>query len=449
MSPILALGPPADPGEEFGPTAGVQAVRDGAGPRTVADPGGGTAFNTSSDIQTLIDSNSANTLFVTSTTGTYNNFRGIVYSQKHPRFYFVGAAAGYEINGGSVDGIGLNGTGSGANGGLEVHGGTWIAYGHPTGTNVSVFPINIGGGGGDSVIADAIFTANNQSGLSIFINAADSGTRATMLVTHCTLSSNGRYGMPGSSTGTNDNWFYTPTLEYCIIDGNNTRGFEPGDDTGGQKFGYSTGGNWRYNWYKNNEGHSCWLDGYNRNATIAENVIENNNGLGIFYEISRGGSVIEHNYLLDNGDNTDQNYPFNATQITVSCSPCDATGASHPGPDVTSEVRYNDADASGYATACILYDHSGQAPSEQTRNWYVHHNRLWQRAASGVTGRCGLADPHNEDNITDVAANNLFDFNEYHVADDTGAYWEADGSKTFAQFQAAGHEANGSVVEIV
>jgi len=443
-----------------GPILGAAAVRSGAGAGATADPGGGVAFTSASNMQSLIDGNGFDTLFVTSTPGTYNNFRGLVYSAKHPRFYFVGAASGYSIHGGDLDGLGLNGTGGGANGGLEIHGGTWTHYGLPAGSVISVGPVNIGGGGGSSIIQDAVFTLNSQIGVQMFMNVADSGTIATALVSHCTFLSNGRYGLSGSGTAAAGRQ-YRPTIENCLIDDNNTRGFDPGDDASAQKFVYTNGGIWRSNWYKNNAGHACWLDGYNVAAMIADNVIEDNAGMMVFYEISRGGTIIEHNYGIRNGSTTDINYPFNGTGLTISNSPCDGTGPVLPGPDATSEIRYNDIDTSGYQSPIVLYNHSVHADPERTRKWYIHHNRMWIRGASG-TSRTGLVDTctpasAKEGDIgTSPGAPGacLFDFNEYHVADINGLYWkhetsnQAPGARTWDQFRAQGHETNGTRMAI-
>ena len=56
----------------------------------------------------------------------------------------------------------------------------------------------------------------------------------------------------------------------------------------------------------------------------------------------------------------------------------------------------------------------------------------------------GLFDPHNENLITQVGAQNNFDWNEYHVLTPSGTYYEHDGSYTFAGFQARTEETHGS-----
>ena len=459
-------GEPPPLTETYGPLLGAQTIRDNVGPRTVSDPGGGVTFTASSNIQTLIDGNPYNTLFVASASAgsTFNNFRNRVYSARHPRFYFPGAPNTFVIDGGSVDGWGLNGTGTGANGGLEVYGGTWKNYGLPTGTTVGgVTPIVIGGGGGASIIQDAIFTLNNQIGVAIYLNVASSGALTTMLFSHCTFSNNGRYGFSGSSLASANSsaWFYTPTVEWCLFDNNNVRNFDTGDDAGGQKFSYTDGGNFGTSVYKNTHGHAMWFDGYNRNATLHDGVIEDNQGIGLFWEIGRGNTIIEHMYATRNGNAADINYPFNATQFVISCSPSDASAASFPGPNTRSQIRNCDIDASGYSTPIVLYTHGDHPDTERTRNWYVNHNRMWLRGATaqqrvGLCDACTPGHPHSAAKVGDIGTSpglpalNLFDFNEYHVADISAgaAYWNHDtgfmspGAMTWAQFKARGHEAN-------
>jgi hypothetical protein len=424
---------------------GAAAVRAAAGPRTVANPGGGVAFNSSSNIQTLINANPANTIFVASATGAYTNFRGITYTTKHPRFYFPGAASSYSITGAGTSGesIGVDG----GTGGLEVYGGTWKNYG--TAASASFMrAINANPG---SIIEDAVFTLNGQIGLGIY---ATSGQ--TSRVSHCTFSANGRYGVTGGGDPS-VSALGAPTVEYCIIDNNNTLRLAPDIDAGGTKFVRADGMQCRYNWVKNNFGMGLWWDAYNRNVQCHNNVTENNVCAGIFYEISYGGTIIEHNYSFNDGKGdptapTGQggiNPPFYNQGISISCSPSDATqaaGGNGPGPNTTSEIRYNDIDNSGGGGGVGLLDHSGHAPLA-TRNWSIHHNRFYIRG-TGSQGRTGLFDPSNLNLITLAGANNHFNYNEYHVATVGGTYYDCDGAKTLTTMRAAGHEINGTEVVI-
>jgi hypothetical protein len=257
------------------------------------------------------------------------------------------------------------------------------------------------------------------------------------------------------------------TVEYCIFEDNNTGGragwaaYGVGDDAGTTKYIGIDNMVFRNNWMHDNYGFGLWLDGHNRNVRVHDNVVERDLQ-GLFYEISLGGSIFEHNLFKDNGaPSTNNNYPFNANQITVSCSPCDGVTAATQ-PNVTSEIRYNIIDSpagAAFNTPVILMDFSRGDIEDGTRNWYVHHNQMWVRA--GVArigpGQQGLHASWTQQSISSVGANNRFDFNEYHLYDISAAktYWEQDtadgmspGPRTWAQFQAAGQEANGTRVLI-
>jgi len=437
---------------QYGPGGGVQPVKDGAVVRTVSDPGGGVPFSSASDIQALINANGSNTIFVASATGTYLNFRGIIYGNKHPRFYFPGAATSYSIEGaGSLNELGLQGNTNG----LEVYGGTWKNYA----TAASSFGAPIVAVG-PSIIQDAVFTLNGFTGLEC------QGTTpgAAFLVSHCRFLTNGRYNINGNDGGAGVR--YQPTLEYCLLEDGNSNLNDPGGNAGCMKFNHTDGFTMRYCWSKANHGFGAWGDFDNLNLHWHDNVVENNIGLspvpgagGMFCEVNSGGAVIEHNYVIGNGDASNANYPFNGVQIIISNSPCDGSG---PNPlNLRSEIRYNDIDASNFQSPIVLYNHSSHPDSQRTRNWYVHHNRMTMRGASGRS-RVGLSDVCTAGSAKegDIGTSPgspglcLFDFNEYHVADINGSYWNHDisrvnpGARSFASFQSKGQEANGTVVPI-
>jgi hypothetical protein len=436
---------------QFGPVAAVPAVKAGAGPRTVSDPGGGVSFNSASNIQTLINANPANTIFVASATGTYTNFRNLSITAKHPRFYFPGVASSYSITGAGST-FGFDGKG-----GIEVRGGTWTGYGVQGVAPGYATPIHCDGG--PSVVEDAVLTGN-QVGV-LMHGDVTSGVGAT--VSHCTMSNNFRYACAGG--GSSSGILTSHILEYCILDNSNTGGrahltspedYNPGGDASATKFLYVDGMIARYNWVKNTYGFGLWWDTAAYNLSVHDNVFENNTLADIFLEVVYGGCVIEHNYCNNNGlaDPTSNpaygavNNPFNNAAILVSCSPADGTSTGiFPGPNVTSEIRYNDLDCSNRANGVALIDGTWHFEGG-TRNWSVHHNRIYQRGTVAQAARTGLYDVSNRNLITDAGANNLFDYDEYHVATTGGTYYIADSAMTFAQFTAAGYEASGTEVVI-
>jgi hypothetical protein len=444
------------PSVVYGPVPDRQYIRDHAGPLPVSNPGGGVPFSSASNIQTLINNNPSNTVFVASATGTYTNFRGIVYGNKHPRFYFPGnALTDYNITGAGT----LNETALGGNtNGLEVYGGKWSGYG----SAASAFNGSIVAEGGPSVIQDAFFTLAGRDGLTLLTTA----NGHSFTVNRCKFLDNGRYNFSHAAI---DPFLGTPVIDSCLLDHGNSNNNDPGGDAACMKIGASDGGTVRNCHSKNNVGFGIWFDGSNRNARINNNVVENNIGIapvpgagGIFYEIGYGGAVIEHNYAIGNGSAGDANYPFNAVQIAVSCSPCDGTGfVAWAVLDLQSEIRYNEIDTSGFRTPIVLYNHTSHNDVLRTRKWYVHHNLMFQRGTSGqsrvgLSDQCSVGTPKEGDIGTSPTAPgfNLFDYNEYHVADISGSYWEHDtssaspGARTWAQFQARGHETHGTVEAI-
>jgi hypothetical protein len=441
--------------------AAVQAVRNGAGPRTVVQgtngcPTGGTSFNSATNIQTLITGTS-NAVFVAAATGAYTNFRGISYGDTHPRFVFPGLASSYSITGpGAGTHVGLGG---GTGGGLEIYGGTWSQYGNDVAAaGYSAAAVLRG----PSIIQDAVFTLSMKGpGVD---NNADCLPGDTYLFSHCKFLSNLRYGLSGTATSGIE---YVVTVEYCIVEDNNTAGragvvgYDPSDDAGPQKFGRTNNGIWRYNWFHDNYGFGIWCDGYNSNVRIHDNVVERDL-IGIFYEISWGGTVIEHNYLADNAAGISA-FPYNTGGITISNCPSDGSAG---GPNITSEIRYNDISPNRPTgqddTPIILFNHSGHAPGYLTRKWSVHHNRMWIRTTTagkshtGLTDICATGGPKVGDIGTSPGTPGfcLFDHNEYHAVNINGSWWRHDtaslspGDRTWAQFRAAGHEANGTRVAI-
>jgi hypothetical protein len=314
-----------------------------------------------------------------------------------------------------------------------------------------------------SVIEDAILTGN-EIGVTLHgDNLSHMGTR----VSHCTMSNNFRYGCNGGGNatpavgpvGTIGN-----ILEYCIIDNNNLGGraqiaspsYNPGGDASATKFVLTAGDIARYNWVKNNYGFGLWWDTGVSNLSVHDNVCENNTLADIFLEVVYGGTICEHNYCINTGlaDPTSPpsyggvNNPYNNAAVLVSCAAADGTSTgAFPGPNITSEVRYNDLDCSNRANGVALIDGTWH-PEAATRNWYVHHNRIYERGSVAQAPRSGLYDVSNRNLITAPAANNHFDFNEYHVATVGSTYYIADSTMTLAQFRSAGHEAFGTEVVV-
>jgi parallel beta-helix repeat protein len=115
---------------------------------------------------------------------------------------------------------------------------------------------------------------------------------------------NGHQGLSGT-TG-------TPLIEYNNIEGNNTAGYsvDKGAAEGGAgKFSLTRPalvGNetvpprYRKNWVHGNYGQGAWFDVNNHDVQIEDNLVEDNEGVGIMYEISRKGTI-RNNIVRGNG----------------------------------------------------------------------------------------------------------------------------------------------------
>jgi parallel beta-helix repeat protein len=114
------------------------------------------------------------------------------------------------------------------------------------------------------------------------------------------LRDNGQYAMNAFKAG---NTITGLLVEGNEITGNNTQDWEtkvPGCGcTGGIKFWAVNGADIRNNWVHHNHGPGLWADTNNNDFLIENNLIEGNDGMGIFYEISYN-AVIRSNTIRNN-----------------------------------------------------------------------------------------------------------------------------------------------------
>jgi parallel beta-helix repeat protein len=115
---------------------------------------------------------------------------------------------------------------------------------------------------------------------------------------------NGHQGLSGT-TG-------NPQIEYNNIEGNNTAGYSVAKgaaEGGAGKFsltqavlvdGKPVPPRYRRNWVHGNLGQGAWFDVHNRDMEIEDNLVEDNEGVGIMYEISRKGTI-RNNVVRNNG----------------------------------------------------------------------------------------------------------------------------------------------------
>jgi parallel beta-helix repeat protein len=105
--------------------------------------------------------------------------------------------------------------------------------------------------------------------------------------------SNGQLGiaLSGGSDG---------LIEDCEIANNNVAGFDWGWEAGGAKFTVTSGLIVRRTWSHDNNGPGLWTDISNRDTVYEDNLVVDNTGPGIFHEISYA-AVIRNNTVIGNG----------------------------------------------------------------------------------------------------------------------------------------------------
>ena len=207
---------------------------------------------------------------------------------------------------------------------------------------------------------------------------------------------------------------------------NNTRGVEPGFSAGGHKWCWSRGVIVRDNWVHSNKGMGIWSDCENVAVTIEGNVVTDNDGPGIFVEITYGATV-KGNHVARNGFVWQPAWCYGAG-ILIAHS-----------PDVT--VEGNTVE-DNHTNICAIQQErgSGHLGPFHLKNLLVRGNTVKGSGESGVAQGGGMGF------VFDAVSNNRFRENHYHVPDVGGRYWTwRDATRTWSEWQGFGHDLEGSV----
>jgi hypothetical protein len=132
-------------------------------------------------------------------------------------------------------------------------------------------------------IEDCEVRLNSGSGIDV-------GTGS--VVRNCDIHHNGQIGIVGNGKSIR--------IEDNHIWSNNIRGFDPTWEAGGVKIAESDGVTLHGNHVHDNNGPGLWCDINCRNVVYEENLVENNQDIGIFHEISFN-AVIRNNVVRHNG----------------------------------------------------------------------------------------------------------------------------------------------------
>lgn len=185
-------------------------------------------------------------------------------------------------------------------------------------------------------------------------------------------------------------------VENNEISYNNGAHFNPGWEAGGTKFVLTNRLQVRGNWVHHNEGPGIWGDIDNYQAVIENNCCEDNDQMGIFWEIS-WACVIRNNTVRRNGFGywVPPNYIW-GTGILVAAS-----------PDV--EIYGNTVEDNNGGIAAVQQNRgSGTFGPHEIANLYVHDNQTKQ-----ATGWTGLAQGVGDQTYF-FARNNRYVRNTYY-----------------------------------
>ena len=223
---------------------------------------------------------------------------------------------------------------------------------------------------------------------------------------------NGQLGIGGGGTGLR--------VEGNEIHHNNTEGYNMYWEAGGTKWVRATGLRVRGNWSHHNRGQGLWTDGDNRDVLYETNFAEDNDMAGIMHELSFEADI-RANVARRNGRRVGW-YQEGAGILVYNSRDV----------DVTANVVADNA-------AGIAVRNDGRAPYE------VHNVRVFANHIAMTEGRTGMVDETGQPWLFDSVT---FSHNIYVVPSRNGRWFEWDDllGRTFAQWQAQGHDASAWLV---
>jgi parallel beta-helix repeat protein len=253
---------------------------------------------------------------------------------------------------------------------------------------------------------------------------------------------NGQMGIGG---GTN-----SATLQSDVLLSGNTVSYngyanvDPNFGAGGIKFGDTLGAVVRGNTVTNNGGAGIHFDRDSRSPLIDGNTVTDNiGGSGIVYEVSLVSAVVRNNILQRNG----------ATDAFGNGPGFNLQSADSPGVDAYCNlVEINNLTGeNGLVANASNRGNDPNPPFEyltSTGNYFHHNTVIWDSGAAGKVGYM-QSDTTNQPNF--FADNTPPDYNTYHQSSLSATDFLYDNNdsgsnthKTFAEYQAAGADVNGT-----
>ncbi len=139
--------------------------------------------------------------------------------------------------------------------------------------------------GSHDLLEDCVIEQMNSSG------AAFRGE--DQVVRRCVFRDNGQLGFGASHA-------HRLLLTDCVVEGNNTKGFDRGWEAGGNKLALCRGAVLERSRFVRNRGNGIWFDIGNEDCVVRQCLIADNEDAGIFYEISFGLKARD-NVIVGNG----------------------------------------------------------------------------------------------------------------------------------------------------
>lgn len=130
------------------------------------------------------------------------------------------------------------------------------------------------------------------------------------------LTDNGQYAMNAFQAGNNITGLIVDGNEIARNNADNLEATLHCGCTGGVKFWAVNGADVRNNWVHDNHGAGLWADTNNNDFVIENNLIEHNDNMGIFYEISYN-AIIRNNTLKDNAWVQGRDFANRADPFTI------------------------------------------------------------------------------------------------------------------------------------
>jgi parallel beta-helix repeat protein len=191
-----------------------------------------------------------------------------------------------------------------------------------------------------------------------------------------------------------------------------------------QKIVKSINVTFRNNFVHHNLANGIWYDGDNVGSLIDGNVVEDNHGHGIFYEVS-GQATIRNNVVRRSGDNG----------IFISTSKDTAI--------------YNNVLESNFGGIHYFLNCAAAGKTNDLVNDHSYDNRVTVGAQSGAfangVGYVGTCTSTQVAPYLSGPKNLTFSRNTYHLPSLTGRYWLWGETKDWHQWQSLGHDVDGVI----